>query len=103
MAMIGAYQTDKIDFKHDTVDKWGHVLSTTTLNLRCRVVRKRRKIVDFKGEEVLSELSILIKRLDYPGGTLDFTWRATVLGQEWPIRAIRQPKDFSWGIFEVFL
>jgi hypothetical protein len=101
--MIGAYTTDKITFSKDTVDKWGQVTATATAIAKCRVNRKRKRIVDFKGDEIISEYSLSIKRLDQPGLTIDITTRAQVDGQAWPIRAIREPKDFSWGFFEVYL
>jgi len=101
--MIGAYTTRKIIFEKDTVDKWGRVLSTASILAKARVIRKRRRIVDFKGDEVISEFSLLIKRLDQPGMTIDITTRAVIELQAWPIRAIRQPEDFSWGFYEVYL
>lgn len=101
--MIGAYTTNKILFSRDTHDKWGQVTGTATAVVKTRVNRKRRRIIDFKGDEVVSEIALLIKRLDQPGLTIDITTRARVQGQDWPIRAIRKPEDFSWGFFEVLL
>lgn len=101
--MIGAYTTDKITFSKDTVDKWGAITATATALAKCRVNRKRRRVVDFKGDEVVSEFSLLIKRLDQPSLTIDITTRARIQGQDWPIRAIRKPEDFSWGFYEVYL
>jgi hypothetical protein len=106
--MIGAYLIDKVHFIHDEHDAWGNKIPASHLDIvvRGRIVYKARRIPDFKGEEVISTFSLLVRDSligSGAGNVIDFSWFVVVNNYEWPIKMISKPRDFRTSHIEVFL
>lgn len=56
--MIKVYLTDHVWLVHTVIDKWGEPMTVTHSPLNGKLVYKTRKVIDFKGEEAISEFSV---------------------------------------------
>lgn len=96
--MINVYQVDSVTLVRPTRDQWGEITGLTLTPLKARIDYKVRKVIDFKGEEVLSSKMVLLQNMDiHPDD------RLRIDNTDWPIKRIEKPQDFSWHIVKVFL
>jgi hypothetical protein len=99
--MINAYLVDTVYIARPTRDEWGEVTLLSLTEVRGRIDYKVRRVINFKGEEVTSEKSVLLGERDiHPD---DFVRIDGPAGRDWPVLKIAKPKDFSWNIVEVYL
>lgn len=99
--MIDAYLVDTIYRVRPARDSWGEIIALTLTELRGRITYKVRKVLNFKGEEVLSDRSVLLQEMDiHPDDRIRI---GGLSGVDWPIKRIDKPKDFTWNVVEVFI
>lgn len=100
--MINAYCVDEITiWLSGGNDSWGEPLSGTLIDVKGYVEWKTRLIRNWKGEEVVSTIRVLLpKRLDRPawlGRALTHEDKIQIGGEsfERAIIDVRTPKDFA--------
>jgi len=96
--MINAYLIDTVKFIRPMKDKRGQTISETVVEVPARKVYKVRRMIGNAGEEVQSELTIMVQDRD-----ADLAELVETDGQRWAILAIKRKRDFSWGFMEVML
>jgi len=90
--MIDAYLIDSMSVKSPTKDKWETTTATTTKrNVRCRIKRRTRTVVDFQGEDVLSSAEVLVKY----STAIEHTDLLTFDGRDHTVLAIEEDRDFA--------
>jgi len=99
--MLNAYLVDIVYVARPTRDQWGEITMLTLTEVRARIDWTVHRVINFKGEEVLSDKMVLMHERDiHPD---DFVRVDGASGKDWPVIKIAKPKDFSWNIVEVYL
>lgn len=103
--MIKVYLTDHVWLVHTVIDQWGEPMTVTHTPLNGKLVYKTRKVIDFKGEEVISEFSVLLAtiNIDHDDKIQVVPDAAGEPGFHWPIKTITKPADWGIRFLEVFL
>lgn len=109
-SMINAYCKDRLTIlKWEGYDSWGEPESGTAIPVLGYVDFMTRLVRDQKGEERVSDVTILlprrIERATALGRKLSHEDRIQIDGESFDraIIGIRKPKDFSHPHYEVFL
>lgn len=97
--MIGAYLTDTVTWVKDGgTDQWNTPLAPTTVSVKARVKDATRNVLNFAGEEVVSDGEVLVR--DKPGQEDKFDLGDGVKRR---IVAIHAVKGFTLSHYRVYL
>ena len=96
--MINAYLTDVITLVSKTFDEWNQPIAELTEAIPARIVYKTRRIVNFNGEIVDSDKSVILHDRE-----LNHADMLEIDGERFPMQKITKKKDFSWEYLEIFL
>jgi len=96
--MINAYLVDHAVLITKTHDEHGEIISEDHEEIKCYINYKITKFVNFKGEEVISDKSILIANR-----AISLDEEFEIEGARFPIQKITRAKDLTQRFIEVFL
>lgn len=100
MTMLQAYKQETATHHSNVYDSWGERTETDTV-IPVRATRERKRVKDAKGEYVISELQLHIRK----DITVEFDDMFTFDGKKSPIITIKKPRAFinAYGHTEVYL
>jgi hypothetical protein len=100
MTMLQAYKQETVIQHANTYDQWGE---RTEINstVPAKIIHERKRVKDSKGEYVVSEVQLYLRK-DVVVGESDMF---TVDGDKRPIITIKEPRAFinAYGHMEIYL
>lgn len=100
MTMLQAYKQETVIHYSNTYSQWNE-RNDPGVTIPAKIIHKRKRVKDSKGEYVVSEVQLYLRK-DVTVGESDMF---TVDGDKRPIITLKQPRAFinAYGHTEVFL
>jgi hypothetical protein len=96
--MIGAYLIDRVIIVTTTEAAFGEPGTETTETVKARIEWRTKKVLNFVGEEVVSEKQVMIRPRP-----LNHSQKIRIGAFDWPIIGISRAADFRERLIEVAL